>query len=235
MTRSVGATVFCLLLAACGGSGSASPPSSVAASASPPSSVAASASGVLPLPSSGTLPLCPSPNAGATCPLSPGRYTVAIHDAYTLTIEDTGWQVEPSATPAEDEPTVILSRTDAPDQRLSIDTGHTSGIRDAAGMASLLAGTATFQMGAPSAAHVGTAAGFQVDLAPTEARQVSVSGAGTYVFNPGHRYRLMALQLPMDQESGIKVIIVDAPTATFDAFLPLANAILQSVQFLNPA
>jgi hypothetical protein len=35
----------------------------------------------------------------------------------------------------------------------------------------------------------------------------------------------------MLEESGIKVIIVDAPTASFDAFLPRAIAILQSVHF----
>ena len=48
---------------------------------------------------------------------------------------------------------------------------------------------------------------------------------------PGHRYRLMALQLPMGQESAIKVIIVDAPTADFDAFAGLADAVLQTLKF----
>ena len=255
MKQSVGAMVFCLLLAACAGSGTTSLPSSVPTQAAPaitpPASVpataspvapTASSSGVLASPSSGTFALCPSANAGATCPLPPGVYRAAIHDAYTLTIKDTGWQEERSATPAEEEPTVILSRTDAPDHQLSIDTGHTGSLLDDAGMASLVAGTATFQMSAPLAVHVGTAdkilgvaSGFQVDLAPTEARQVTVSGAGTYTFKPGHRYRLMALQLPMLEESGIKVIIVDAPTASFDAFLPLANAILQAVHFENPS
>jgi hypothetical protein len=254
MKPSVRSTMLCLLLAACGGSGSTSlVPSSVPAQAGPAttppasvpataSSIAASASRALSSPNSGTFILCRAPNAGPTCPLSPGLYRAAIHDAYTLTIKDTEWQEERPGTPAEEEPTVILSRTDSPGQQLSIDTGQTGNLLDVAGMASLVAGTATFQMTAPLAVHVGTAdeilgvaSGFQVDLAPTEARQVTVSGAGTYAFKPGHRYRLLALQLPMLADSGIKVIIVDAPTPSFDAFLPLANAILQSVHFENPA
>jgi hypothetical protein len=137
-------------------------------------------------------------------------------------------------TPEEDEPTVILSRIDAPDQRLSIDTGQTSVLLDQAGVAALLAEVGTLPLSPPAAAKVGAASGLQVDVAPTEARDVTIPGAGTYTLTPGHSYRLMALQYPMLEESGIKVIIIDAPTASFDAFVPLADAVLGTLQFLNP-
>jgi hypothetical protein len=70
-----------------------------------------------------------------------------------------------------------------------------------------------------------------VDLAPTTLERVVIDGAGSYDFQAGHRYRLMALQLPMDQDSGIKVIIIDAPAADFDAFAPLATTVLQTIKF----
>ena len=154
-----------------------------------------------------------------------------MHDGYTLTIKDPGWQEERSPIPADIEPTVILSRSDAPDQRLSIDTGQTSSLLDEAGVAALLADVESLPMSQPLPAMVGAARGLQVDVAPTAQGDVSVPGAGTYTFTPSDRYRLMALQLPMGQESAIKVIIIEAPTADFDAFVGLADAVLQTLKF----
>ena len=248
MKRSIGVTLLTVLLGACAGAGSSSSSASVptqagSASQAPPSvpatgapatasTATASAAAVSASPAArGEFTLCASPTTADTCPLPPGPYKADIHDAYTLTITDPGWQEERFATPEEDEPTVILSRSDAPDQKLSIDTGQTSGLLDDAGVAALLADVGTLTMGPPRTAQVGAATGLQVDVAPTEARDVRVPGAGTYTLTPGHRYRLMALQFPMGQESGIKVIILDAPTATFDTFAPLADKVLQSLKF----
>lgn len=228
MKRTLGATGLALLLVGCGSSVSISSPSPVP-SQEAPASAAASAS----VPSSRAegFILCPSASTGATCPLPPGEYTAGIHDAFMLTIKDAGWQEERGEGPSVMEPTIILSRIDAPDQRLLIDTGQTSQLLDEAAMAALLDGTAAFQQGAPSPTEVGGASGFQVDLAPTEAGTISVRGAGAYELKPDHRYRVAALQLPMIAESGIKVIVIEAPTAGFDAFAPLADAVLQTVRF----
>jgi hypothetical protein len=197
------------------------------ATASPAPSVAAAT----PTPGAAAFTICKTPAATASCPLPPGDYSAAIHDAFTLTIADSGWQEERSAAAVDDEPTVVLARTDDPTQRLSIDTGPTSVVLDPTAVAGLIGAAAAFQSSAPVQATVGGANGYQADLAPTKPERITIGDIGTFDFEAGHRYRLMVLQLPMGQESGQKVIIIDSPDASFDAFAPLASKVLETVQF----
>lgn len=246
MRRVTSAIALAVLVAGCGGSG-ASPTPSVPIQSTAPSPAgapatasAATSAAATAAPSAAALPstppetaftLCPSPGTGPTCPLTPSDYTAAIHDAFTLTIADAGWQEERGPVGTNDEPTVILSRVDDPAQRVVIDTGPTREVLDPTDISSMLAGLASAQASAPVPATVGGANGLQVDLAPTAVLEAPIGEVGTYAFQPGHRYRVMALQLGMGQESGQKVIIVDAPTGSFDAFLPSATKVLSSLQF----
>jgi hypothetical protein len=197
------------------------------ATASPAPSVAAAT----PTPGAAAFTICKTPAATASCPLPPGDYSAAIHDAFTLSIADSGWQEERSAVAIDDEPTVVLTRTDDPTQRLSIDTGPTSVVLDPTAVEGMIGAAAAFQSSAPVPATVGGANGYQVDLAPTKTERIAIGDIGTFDFEAGHRYRLMVLQLPMGQESAQKVIVIDSPAASFDAFAPLASKVLETVQF----
>lgn len=233
MKKLLGVTSLVLVLAACGGAGSPTPASSVPSQEAPvattaPASPAAAAS-VAPATPEGYL-FCPAATTADTCPLPPGEYKADIHDSFTLTIPDAGWQ-EIRAEGVSFEQALVLSRVDAPDQRLVIQSGPTGLRLDDAAMAAMLDHTTAIQVAAPSAAEIGGAPGFQVDLAPTERGTVLVGGAGGVDVEANHRYRLAALQQLMDQESALKIILIDAPPAGFDSFAPLADAVLHSLKF----
>jgi hypothetical protein len=245
MNRTIGAVVLGLLVASCGSSNSTSPPPSAssaapstsAALATPSASVAVASvaptpAAATPTPGPAVFTICKTPGgATASCPLPPGEYDAAIHDAFKLTIADSGWQEERSPIAVDDEPTVVLARTDDPTQRLSIDTGPTRELLDPTQIDKLVDAAAAFRSSPLVPVTVGSAIGSQVDLAASKAERITIGDIGTYDFEAGHRYRLMVLQLPMGQESGQKVIIIDSPAATFDAFVPLATKVLDTVQF----
>lgn len=44
-------------------------------------------------------------------------------------------------------------------------------------------------------------------------------------------YRIAALQASNDQQSALKLIIIAAPRADFETFAPLADGLLETVQF----
>ena len=73
----------------------------------------------------------------------------------------------------------------------------------------------------------------QVDLAPSKSMELRVPFVPDtgYQLEPGHTYRLIVTQLPMGDESGIKVILLSAPTAAWGAFLPLADAVVKTFRF----
>ncbi|HEY8167297.1 MAG TPA: hypothetical protein VIF84_01160 [Candidatus Limnocylindrales bacterium] len=149
------------------------------------------------------------------------------HDAVALTISDDGWQEEF----AIDETSLVLSRVDTPAQRLTIDFGDTGPLLDDSDLAAALTPTFAYKAGEPGHVTIGGTSGFAVDLAPTEAVSISIPGAGAYDLQPDRRYRLGVLQYPMGEESVIEVILVEAPTADFEGFAPIVDAILRSAEF----
>jgi hypothetical protein len=164
--------------------------------------------------------------------MSPGFYVADIHDRFSLEIKDPGWQ-EGRTNPEDlqdQEPTLLLNRIEDPNQRLMIDTGPTSGsVSDT----QLVPDLTSLQMGQPAAVKIGGTTGFQVDLAPTKSMELGVPIVPDtgYQLEPGHNYRLIVTQLPMGDESGIKVILISAPTAAWNTFLPLADAVVQTLKF----
>jgi hypothetical protein len=93
---------------------------------------------------------------------------------------------------------------------------------------------ADLQVGPPAPVKVGNTTGFQVDLAPTQSMELSVPVVPNvgYKMEPGNNYRLIVVQLPMGEESGIKLILISSPTAAWSSFLPLADAVVQTLRFL---
>jgi len=242
MIRSIASTLLGTAVAAVVIAGCAGPDSSAASGSSPASvppatdpaptasAPPASQAAASPTPADGgVFFLCPTTTDADACPLTPGALRADLHDAFELVVSDEGWQEE--RAPASEEPSVVLSRIEAPEQRLTIDIGSTGALLDDAALLALLAGAAPLQTGEPVAASVGNATGYQVELAPTAAAEFAVPGAGPIVVEPGHRYRLFALQRPMDQESGIKVILIDAPTDEFATFETTAAGLLDTLTF----
>jgi hypothetical protein len=211
-----------LVFVGCGAAASASP--------SPAPSAAGSASGA-------TGPAhrlfdCHAASEPFACPLSPGLYVAEIHDRFSLKIKDPGWQ-EGRTNPEDlqdQEPTLLLNRIADPNQRLMIDTGPTGpNVSDT----QLLPDVTSLQMGPPAPVRIGSTTGFQVDLAPTNSMELSVPVVPNTGFQlePGNTYRLIVTQLPMGDESGIKLILISSPTAAWSAFLPLADAVVETLQF----
>ena len=164
--------------------------------------------------------------------MTPGLYAADIHDRFSLQIKETGWQE--AETRAEDlqdeEPTLLLSRTADPDQRLIIDTGPSGA---SVGTTEVLPDLTGLQVGAPTPVTIGGTTGLQVDLAPTTSTKLSVPvmrGTG-FQLEPGNTYRLIVTQLPMGDESGIKLILIAAPTTAWTSFSSVADAVVQTLQF----
>ena len=57
--------------------------------------------------------------------------------------------------------------------------------------------------------------------------------AGAVDIEPGQAYRIAALQVPYGQESALKTIVIAAPSGDFEAFAPLADSLLETVQFVE--
>jgi hypothetical protein len=223
MLQLVVLALFGLMFVGCGAATSASP-----SPAAP--SAATSASGATG--AAHRLFDCHAASEPFACPLSPGPYVAEIHDRFSLEIKDTGWQ-EGRTNPEDlqdQEPTLLLNRSADPTQRLMIDTGPTGPkVNDT----QLLPDVTSLQMGPPAPVSIGSTTGFQVDLAPTNSMELSVPVVPNtgYQLEPGNNYRLIVTQLPMGSESGIKVILISSPTAAWSAFLPLADAVVQTLQF----
>jgi hypothetical protein len=237
MTQLVVLAVSSLMLVGCGAAALASP-AAAPVSASPgspspspaPSAAAGSASAT-----TGTahrLFDCQAASEPFACPLSPGFYVAEIHDRFSLEIKDPGWQ-EARTNPEElqdQEPTLLLNRIADPNQRLMIDTGPTGA---SVSETQLLPDLTSLQVGPPAAVKIGGTTGFQVDLSPSKSMELSVPIVADtgYQLEPGNNYRLIVTQLPMGDESGIKLILISTPTTAWSTFLPLADAVVQTLQF----
>jgi hypothetical protein len=164
--------------------------------------------------------------------MSPGLYVAEIHDRFSLEIKDTGWQ-EANTLPEvlqDEEPTLFLNRIEDPNQRLFIDTGPTP---STVAEGDLMPDLTGIQVGSPTAVNIGGTTGLQVDLAPSQSMELSVPVVPEtgYQLEPGNTYRLIVTQLPMGEESGIKLILISAPTASWTTFLPIADQVVQSLRF----
>jgi len=238
MRRSIGLLGVAILLAGCAGNAASPVSSTGAAPATAPTALPTEAQSPTDAPapasaSSGTAGegylVCPALE-GDLCPVPPGPYQVDIHDAFSMTVPDTGWIESPSAT--EEEPTLVLARADAPDQRVMIDNGPTGAIFDEADLLHLLDLAVAAGASAPIPADIGGAEGYQVEITPSVATQVGLGQAGAVDIEPGRTYRIAALQVPVGQESVLKVIVVAAPTEDFAAFAARADGLLKTVQFV---
>jgi hypothetical protein len=164
--------------------------------------------------------------------MSPGQYVAEIHDRFRLEIKDAGWQ-EANTLPEnlqDVEPMLFLSRIEDPNQRLIIDTGPTPPKVDEGDLMPDLTG---IQVSPPTAVNIGGTIGLQVDLTPSESMELRVPVVPDtgYQVEPGNTYRLIVTQLPMGEESGIKLILISAPTASWTTFLPIADQVVQSLRF----
>jgi hypothetical protein len=238
MMRFILFSVSALIVVACGAAATASPSaapgSATAAStaASPSPSAAAASVSASTGPAHRLFDCHPAAGGNNACPMAPGLYVADIHDKFSLEIKDSGWQ-EAGTHPEDlqdDEPTLFLNRTADPNQRLFVDTGPTGGrVSDT----QLLPDLTGLQVGPPTAVTIGGTTGFQVDLVPTKSMELSVPVVPEtgYQLEPGNTYRLIVTQFPMGDESGIKLILISAPTSAWSAFLPLADAVVQTLRF----
>lgn len=239
MVRWTGLLTLAILLVGCGGA--VPSPTSPADAPAPAAPTDAPTDAPAPTPASGETAgegylVCPALE-GDVCPVPAGPYRVDIHDAFSLTVPDAGWIELPQ--PTDEEPTLVLARADAPDQRVIIDSGPTGAILDDADLPHLLDLAVAVGASAPTPLDVGGAVGNQVEISPTAANRFAlgeadtVGVAGTVEIEPGKTYRIAALQVPYGQESALKVIVVSAPSEDFEAFAPLADGLLDTVQFVQ--
>lgn len=194
-------------------------PASSVASASPTSSAA------------GAFTVCPTQVDGPVCPIPPGDYTAAVHDRFSFSISEDGWQEERQQS-AEFATRIVLSRVDDPDLRLTFLSGPTGP-------------TSPVDWGASAIAPAGFTAGQPVDvtISGTRAQYVDFVAAGAKApatltvddvslsVEPGRSYRLTLAKIPMDQESAIVLMVTEAPTDTFASFLTMADSVVKSVKF----
>jgi hypothetical protein len=245
MDRQIGLLVVAMLLVACGGPAPSSAPSSDEAAtpaiASPTGTAPQPTGAPAPTPASGGTAgqgylVCPTLD-GDLCPVPPGPYQVDIHDAFSLTVPEAGWVELPTAP--EEEPTLVLARADAPDQRVIIDSGPTGGILDDAGLLHLVDLPVAAGSSAPIQVSVGGASGYQVEISKdypgtiTSAGTIGLGRAGAVDLEPGSAYRIAALQVPYGQESALKTIVIAAPSGDFEAFATLADGLLETVRFVE--
>jgi hypothetical protein len=164
--------------------------------------------------------------------MTPGLYIADIHDRFSLEIKDSGWEERKTSPEGlqDEEPTLQLNRIADTEQRVIIDTGPTGpSLSDT----QLLPDLTSLQVSPPMPVTVGGTTGFQVDLAPSKSADLNVPVIpdAKYELAPGHTYRLIVTQRPMDQESGVKLILISAPTSSWEAFSPLADGLVQTLRF----
>lgn len=242
-TRPLGLIV--ILIAACSGSpapgGSptatalASPtaqPASVPPATASPSPIAAASAPSPPAtnpPGTGKFTICPAAGSEPTCPLAPGKYTAEVHDAFTFSIPDAGWQEERTG---ELETSVALSRIDDSAQRVTFVSGETGPTSPATIDAAAFA-IQGFKAGQPTDVKIaGTAAQF-IYLEPAgapAASSVRIENQ-TIRIEPDRRYRFTVAKIPMMEEAATFIVVTEAPLDRFDAFLTTADQLLGTLGF----
>lgn len=227
-----------LLLAGCAGSRQAIEPSgptpsspiqsSPTPSAAAPSAPTPSAPG--PSGSAGAFTICPTSPQGQTCPLSPGLFTAAVHDAFSFSIAEDGWQEEQAAA-REFETRIVLSRVDDPRQRVTFLSGQTGpAARPLIDPAAF--DIAGFTVGPPTDASISGVSGQSVNIEPagTQASSVTIEGQ-TVQLEPDRRYRITLARIPMIEESATVIMVTEAPLDLFATFVTMSDRVLQTVEF----
>jgi hypothetical protein len=235
-----------LVVAGCGGSpqavGSAQTSVPSAASAPPSSASAPSASpsiavGSAPAPPATTAPgegkftVCPTAATGPLCPLPPGAYTAAVHDVFSFSVPEAGWQEE-RAVAGEFDTRVVLSRVDAPDQRVSFLSGPT-GLASPVAIDPAAFTIPGFKAGQPTDVKIASTSAEFIDLEPAGAQaasSVTIENQSIRI-EPDRKYRFTVAKIPMDQEAATVIMVTEAPVDAFATFVVLADRILQTVKF----
>jgi hypothetical protein len=182
-------------------------------------------------PGSGKFTVCPAAGSEPTCPLTPGKYTVAVHDQFTFSIPDAGWQEE-RAVADEFETRVALSRVDDSAQRVTFLSGET-GPTSPATIDPAAFAIQGFKAGQPTDIKIaGTAAQF-IDLEPAGAQTASSVRIEnqTIRIEPDRRYRFTVAKIPMMEEAATFIVVTEAPLDRFDAFLTTADQLLGTLGF----
>jgi hypothetical protein len=156
---------------------------------------------------------------------------VAVHDPFTFSIAEAGWQEERAAA-GEFETRVVLSRVDDPQQRLTFLSGSTG----PAGPVNL--DPAAFDIpglkaGQPTDITISGIPGKYIDLEPDGAGAASSVSIDTQTIpvDPGRAYRFTIVRIPMDQEAATVMMVTEAPADAFATFVALADEVIRSVEF----
>jgi hypothetical protein len=244
-TRSAIVLAGCLV-AGCGAPQAVAPSEQALASASPTTAASASAASeqttptppataASPLPTAepgtGAFTVCPKAVDGPVCPLPPAKYTAAVHDQFTFSIPEAGWQEE-RAVAGEFETRVVLSRVDDADQRLTFLSGQTGPTSPAAVDPAAFA-IPGFKAGQPTPIKIAGTAAEYIDLEPAGAQGASAVTIETQTIRiePDRRYRFTVARIPMMEEAATVIMVTEAPVASFSTFLPAADAVLETVGF----
>lgn len=226
-----------LLVAACGPNAAPSQvttmptPSVGPTTPRPPSPSASALSADEPSGSGGAFTVCATAVQTSACPLQPSSYTAAVHDQFSFSISEAGWQEE-RAVAGEFDTRVVLSRVDEPRQRLSFlsgPTGPTSPV--VVDPAALIA--PGFKVGQPTAVLIGGTQAVSIDIEPAGARDASSVTIETQKIRlePDHKYRVTVSRIPMDQEAATLIMVTESPVDTFATFVTTAERVLQTVRF----
>jgi hypothetical protein len=164
-----------------------------------------------------------------------GKYTAAVHDAFSFSIPEAGWQEE-RAVAGEFDTRLVLSRIDDPRQRVTFLSGQTGPASPATVNPADFA-IAGFKAGQPTDVKIaGTAAQF-IDLEPAgaEADSSATIENRSIRIEPDRRYRFTVAKIPMLEEAATVIMVTEAPVDTFETFLKAADGLLQTVSFSVPS
>lgn len=218
-----------LLLAGCAGS-----PQAISSPAPTPSAAAPSAptpSASAPSGSAGAFTVCPTPAEGPACVLPPNPYTAAVHDQFSFSIADVGWQEE-RAVAGEFETRIVVSRVDDPRQRVTFLSGQT-GPATAAILDPAAFDIPGFKAGQPTDVTISGTAARYIDIEPAGAQAASsvTIENQTIPIEPDRRYRFTVARIPMNEEAATVIMVTEAPLDTFATFVTMADRVLQTVGF----
>jgi hypothetical protein len=179
----------------------------------------------------GKFTVCPQAVDGPICPLPPGKYTAAVHDSFAFSIPEVGWQEE-RAVAGEFDTRVVLSRVDDPTNRVTF----LSGLTGPASPVTIDAATFAvpgFTIGSPQDVQIAGTAAKSIELAPagaSAATSITIENQSIRL-EPDRRYRFTLAKIGMMEEAATVIIVTEAPADEFSAFVPAADAVLQTVSF----